>query len=432
MDRLFSEVQLDDSRSGFFDDWSRHAAAVLEIHHTLQQEYKESASWMTDLQRQNTQLVNTVHHLANEIKQRAQVLVVIGVGGSYMGAKAIQQALTSSNDVHQDGIEVIYVGHNLSGAYMREVLARIEHKELYVHVISKSGTTLETTLAFRVFRQYMKTRYGSRYHERILVTTDERPNALKIMAEQKKYRLITIPSSVGGRFSVFTAVGLLPLAVAGVNIDALLKGVHVAASDLDEGDVTRNQAYQYAVLRNELYNNGFQIELLATFEPALASLQEWWKQLFAESEGKEGKGIFPSCACYSTDLHSLGQYVQEGRPLLFETILHFKQNDKDYIIPLSEEEDGLHDLSVTSFNEMNAITKDGVIAAHAEASVPIIQFQIEKLDAYHIGYLCFFFMKACVMSASLLQVNPFNQPGVERYKLRTAELLKKNTLHKIY
>ena len=431
--RLESSLQFDDSFSCIEVNWSVYEPIVLWIHYNLETKFKQSTGWVRNPLCENEQLLPKIGQMANEIKVNADVLVVIGVGGSYLGARAIQSALTPYIGVHKNGIEVIYVGHNLSGAYVSQILKSIANKRMYLLVISKSGTTLETAIAFRVFRQWMQQTYGETYNERIIITTDEKRNSLMSIAEKNYYRYLTIPTTIGGRYSIFTAAGLLPLAVAGVDIQLLLEGAGDASIRLNESSIFHNEAYRYAVIRNELLSKGYQVELLASFEPCLTDLHEWWKQLFGESEGKEFKGLFPSAASYSTDLHSIGQFIQEGSPILFETILHFNQIEDNCLIPINEEDDdGLNYLTKRSFNEINKLTKDGVIAAHKEANIPVLQLQLERLDAYHIGYLFYFFMKACAISACLLNVNPFNQPGVENYKTKTAELLRKDTLYKIY
>jgi glucose-6-phosphate isomerase len=431
--QLLSPVRFDDSLNGIEVNWSAYEPMIAMIHENLEKEFFQSTGWIKNPFQKNESLIPEIQQLAMEIKKNADVLVVLGIGGSYLGAKAIQSALTHSIEMLQDGIEVIYAGHNLSGAYIKKILKSIAHKNIYLHVISKSGNTLETALAFRVFRQWMQQTYGEKYYERIIITTDEKRTNLTAIAEKNNYRYLTIPTTIGGRYSIFTAVGLLPLAVAGVDIQSMLKGAGDASVHLNEQSVYHNYAYRYAVNRNELLRQGYQIELLASFEPCLTNFHEWWKQLFAESEGKECKGLFPTSASYSTDLHSLGQFVQEGNPILFETILHFQQIDEDYCIPINnEDEDGLNYLAHKGFNEVNTRTKDGVIAAHKEGNIPVLQLQLEKLDAYHIGFLCYFFMKACAISACLLNVNPFNQPGVEQYKIKTAELLGNNSFYKIY
>ena len=404
--------------------WPDYCEAVSVVHHNLEKVDSELTGWINAPLDNNHDMLNSIVTISNEIKMLADVLVVVGIGGSFLGAKAIQDALTPYFGVHQQGIQVIYVGHNMSGAYIQQLLASLGNREVYVNVISKSGTTMETALAFRVLRQYMEQRYGEDAQNKIIVTTDAEKGVLKKMADNTGYRRFTIPANIGGRYSVLTPVGLLPAAVAGIDIEQLLEGAKKAATLLKEEKLAQNEAYRYAVIRYELYKKGYQIELLASFEPCLQYLHEWWKQLFGESEGKDKKGLFPTTVSYSTDLHAIGQFVQDGSPILFETLLHFKEIACDYVVPFdSRDEDQLNYLANRSFNDINAISKQGTALAHAAGGVPVIQLELERLDAYHLGYLLYFFMKACAMSAYLLSVNPFDQPGVEAYKNKMMELL---------
>ena len=405
-------------------EWGEYSKSVAAIHRHLEGENNEMTGWLNSPLEDNVEMVESIQRIASEIKMMADVLVVIGVGGSFLGAKAIQNALTPYFSDYSNGIEVVYVGQNLSGAYIRQLLDSLERKEVYVNVISKSGTTMEPALAFRVFRQYMEKRYGNDAHNRIIVTTDAEKGLLKKIAQNSGYRQFTIPANIGGRYSVLTPVGLLPVAVAGVDIEQLLSGAKKAATLLKEENLEQNEAYRYAVIRHALYKNGYQIELLASFEPGLAKFHEWWKQLFGESEGKDKKGLFPAAVSYTTDLHSMGQFIQEGSPIVFETFLHFKEISDDYQVPFDiRNEDCLNYISNRSFNEINEISKQGTAMAHADGGNPIIQLELERLDAYHLGYLIYFFMKACAMSAYLLQVNPFDQPGVEAYKSKIMKLI---------
>lgn len=380
--------------------------------------------WMTYPLENHDELFASIERVASEIREVADVLVVVGVGGSFLGARAIQDALTPYFGLHDNGIEVLYVGQNMSGAYIKQLLSYIENKNVYVNVISKSGGTMEPALAFRVMRAFMEERYGAEATERIIVTTDGESGLLRVLAEKAGYRRFVIPSNIGGRYSVLTPVGLLPVAVAGVDFRGLMQGARDAAHALQNSDLTVNHAYRYAVIRHVLYERGFAMELLASFEPSLKKLHEWWKQLFGESEGKQRKGLYPSTVTFSTDLHAIGQFIQDGSPILFETLLHFKKIEPDLEVPFDEcDEDGLNFLAGRSFNDINATSKDGTTLAHAEGGVPVIHLEMKKLDAYHLGYLIYFFMKACAMSACLLEVNPFDQPGVEAYKRKMMELL---------
>ncbi len=371
----------------------------------------------------------TIQQVANEIHDKADVLLVIGVGGSFLGARAVIDALTPYFRTN-NGVEVIYAGNNMSGAYLKQLITYLENKSVYVNVVSKSGSTMEPALAFRIVKQYMENRYASEAVERILVTTDAHKGILKQIADQEGYRQFIIPTEVGGRYSVFTPAGLLPIAASGIDIQAFLEGARQAESDFDNEDIDSNAAYQYALARYDLYCQGYSLELLASFEPRLKRLHEWWKQLFGESEGKEHKGLYPSTVTYSTDLHAIGQFIQDGSRILFETLIHFDEIEEDIEVPsMLNDMDGLNYLAGRSMNEVNATSKDGVVLAHEEGGVPVMKICIPKLDAYHVGYLMFFFMKACVISANLLEVNPFDQPGVEAYKKKMLELLKENVVN---
>lgn len=411
-----------------YQDMEAYKDRVKQIHFELENS-KDMTGWINYPLMDHKALFNEIEDLKSEICINADVFVVIGIGGSFLGARAVQEALSPYFGVLKEGIEVIYVGHHMSGAYLEQLIHYLDDKEIYINVISKSGSTMETALAFRVLRQYMEKRYGENAVNRIIVTTDPERGILKNIAEKEGYKQFAIPSNIGGRYSVLTPVGLLPVAVSGIDIRSFMDGAKNAALELKAVDLTRNHAYQYAVIRNILYNEGYSVEMLASFEPSLKKFHEWWMQLFGESEGKERKGLFPTCVTFSTDLHAIGQFIQEGSPILFETLLHFHEIDGDYAVPYdSRNEDGLNYLAGRSFNEINATSKQGTALAHAEGGVPVIQLEMQKLDAYHLGYLIYFFMKACAMSAKLLEVNPFDQPGVEAYKKKMLKLLKNEPL----
>ncbi len=370
--------------------------------------------------------LENVLEVAKNIRKIADIVVVIGVGGSYLGAKAVQDALSPYFQKESKDPEVIYAGQNLSGTYMKQLLDYIEGKEVAVIVISKSGTTTEPAIAFRILLEYMENRYKSSVSERIIVITDKSKGALKELATGSKFKSFIVPDDIGGRYSVLTPVGLLPLAVAGIDIEQLLLGAKDASADYSGDDLKANTAYEYAALRNQLLSEDFNVEILASFSPRLEMFHEWWKQLFGESEGKDGKGIFPAAVAYPTDLHSLGQYVQDGRRMLFETFLQFKETAEDCAIPTSTENlDGLNYLSHKTMNEINEVTMQATMKAHSDGGVPLIHITIGKHDAYHIGYLIYFFELSCAMSAYLLEVNPFDQPGVEEYKKNIFSMLEK-------
>ena len=412
-------------------DWSSYTKIAEKIHHYIEEAQDIPTGWLHGPLENQDALFVRIEETAREIRCFADVLIVIGVGGSFLGSRAVQDALTPYFGTHHDGIEVIYAGQNMSGAYIKQLLENVKDKSVYVNVVSKSGGTMEPALAFRVVRQYMELQYGEKATERIIVTTDAKTGLLKKIADASGYRQFVIPSNVGGRYSVLTAAGLLPMAVAGVDIVSLMVGAKVAALELAESRLEYNEAYRYAVLRHALYEQGYKIELLASFEPSLNKFHEWWKQLFGESEGKDKKGLYPSTVNFSTDLHAIGQYIQDGSPILFETLLHFHEIDDDLVVPYdSRNEDGLNYLANRTFNEINALSKEGTALAHSEGNVPVIQLELPKLDAYHLGFLIYFFMKACTMSAYLLGVNPFDQPGVETYKLKMIELLQESKIPK--
>ncbi|RHW39534.1 glucose-6-phosphate isomerase [Lysinibacillus yapensis] len=422
MSHLQITTNFDDSR--LEADALKYRASIPSIHRFLEEKVGEPTGWLDAPVEMTTDQIDRILNISNEIKRNADVLVVIGVGGSYLGAKAIQEALSPYFKKHENGIEVLYVGYNLSGTYIKQLVESLENREFYLNVISKSGSTMESSIAFRVLRQYTQERYGLKAAQRIIATTDSEKGVLREIAHAQGYRQFDIPKNIGGRYSTLTSVGLLPVAVSGIDILQLLEGAKRAAIELKEMNAEKNTAYLYAIYRNVLHSRGYQVELLASFEPGLRFIHEWWKQLFGESEGKDKKGLFPATVNYSTDLHSLGQYVQDGNPILFETFLHFKDVAEDFSIPYSLlDDDRLNYLSKKSFNEINQIYKKGTILAHSEGGVPIIQIDLKRLDAFHIGYLMYFFMKACAMSAYLLGVDPFDQPGVEAYKKKMTELL---------
>lgn len=385
----------------------------------------EFLGWLDFPLRNHETLLTTIEETAKEIRENATVLVVIGVGGSFLGAKAVKDALDPYFNM-DNGTEVVFAGQNMSGAYLNGLMRYLDKNDVYINVISKSGTTTEPAIAFRILRNYMEERYADEASRRIIVTTDKKHGTLKELADEKGYRTFIIEDDIGGRYSVLTPVGLLPLAASGHDVRALLDGARYAALELQDEDVETNCAYRYAAIRQLLHSKGYDIELLASFEPSLKYFHEWWKQLFGESEGKGRQGIFPSAVSYSTDLHAIGQYIQDGRRFLFETLLHFHDIGNDQAIPFEgDDRDELNYLAAKSLNEINALSKEGTALAHAEGGVPVIKIELAKLDEFNLGYLIYFFMKACAMSAYLSGVNPFDQPGVEAYKNKMFELLEK-------
>lgn len=369
---------------------------------------------------------------AEKIKSDSDILLVIGIGGSYLGARAAIEMLNHSfynalSKEQRKTPQVIFVGNNISSTYMKDLYDLLEGKDFSINVISKSGTTTEPALAFRIFRKLLIEKYGeAEAKHRIFATTDKARGALKTLATEEGYESFVIPDDVGGRYSVLTAVGLLPIAVTGVDIEAMMKGAQAAREDFGKAELEENQAYQYAVVRNVLYNKGKTIEMLINYEPGLQYFSEWWKQLFGESEGKDQKGIYPSSANFSTDLHSLGQYVQEGRRDIFETVINVETPRHELTV---EEEandlDGLNYLAGKSVDFVNKKAFQGTMLAHTDGGVPNLVVSIPAMDEYTFGYLVYFFEKACAMSGYLLGVNPFDQPGVEAYKVNMFALLGK-------
>lgn len=373
-----------------------------------------------------------IQKCAEKIKSDSDVLLVIGIGGSYLGAKAAIDAFTHSfynslSKQQRKTPQIIFVGNNISSTYMRDVMDVLDGKDFSINVISKSGTTTEPALAFRIFRKLLEEKYGvEEARKRIYATTDKARGALKTVADEKGYETFVIPDDVGGRYSVLTAVGLLPIAVSGANIEELMKGAKKAQEDFSKSELEENPAYQYAAVRNILYNKGKTIELLINYEPSLQYFSEWWKQLFGESEGKDQKGIYPSSANFSTDLHSLGQYIQEGRRDLFETVIHVEKPRHELTIEEeSNDLDGLNYLAGQTVDFVNKKAFEGTLLAHTDGGVPNLVVSIPEINEYTFGYLVYFFEKACAMSGYLLGVNPFDQPGVEAYKVNMFALLGK-------
>ena len=369
---------------------------------------------------------------AKKIKKESDILVVIGIGGSYLGARAVIEALTSTfnnmlTDKQRKYPQILYVGNNLSPNYINELIEYIGDKDFSVNVISKSGTTTEPAIAFRIFREILENKYGiDEARSRIYVTTDKERGALKTLADNEGYEKFVIPDNVGGRYSVLTAVGLLPIATAGIDIDKLMQGAQNAQERYDDPNLKYNECYKYAVTRNILYKLYKNTEILVNYEPKMHYFTEWWKQLYGESEGKDQKGIFPAGVDFTTDLHSMGQYIQEGRRNLFETVISIENPKSDITINKDEDNlDGLNYLAGKTIDYVNKKAMEGTVKAHVSGDVPNIMINIENLDEENIGELIYFFEKACAMSGMILGVNPFNQPGVEEYKKNMFKLLKK-------
>ena len=367
---------------------------------------------------------------ASYIQKNAQVLIVIGIGGSYLGARAVIEALKSPNYnlLAKDTPQIFFIGNSISPEMLNETVALCEGKDICVNVISKSGTTTEPAIAFRVFREMVNKKYSAEEAaKRIFCTTDQSKGTLKALADAEGYETFVVPDNVGGRYSVLTAVGLLPIAVAGIDIDALMTGAKTAEDTLCGQTVDTNDVLKYAAARNCFYNKGKSLECFVSYEPAMTLFNEWLKQLFAESEGKDGKGLFPVSCVFSTDLHSVGQYIQEsGSKLMFETVMQFARPQSDYMI--GEEEgniDGLNFLAGKEMSYVNEKARQGTLLAHTAGGVGNFILEIDALDAENMGYMIYFFEKVCAVSGYMLGVNPFNQPGVESYKKNMFALLGK-------
>ena len=369
---------------------------------------------------------------AEKIQSDSDVLIVIGIGGSYLGARAAIECLGHSfrnnlNKEERKTPEIYYAGNNISSTYLMDLLDIIKDKDVSLNVISKSGTTTEPAIAFRVLKEFLENKYGKEEAaKRIYATTDASKGALKQVSDEEGYETFVIPDDVGGRFSVLTPVGLLPIAVAGLDIDAMMQGANDARENYSIANLAENDCYQYAAVRNVLHRKGKDIELLVNYEPSLHFVSEWWKQLYGESEGKDQKGIFPAAVDFSTDLHSMGQYVQDGKRILFETVLNVEKPRRVVELKSAEDDlDGLNYLSGKTLDFVNEKAFQGTLLAHTDGQVPNLLINIPTLDEYNFGYLVYFFEKACGISGYLLGVNPFDQPGVEAYKKNMFALLGK-------
>ena len=364
---------------------------------------------------------------ADRIRENSDVLVVIGIGGSYLGAKAAIDFVTGPFYNYTAKTQIIFAGNNISPNYLNSLIECLDKKEVSLNVISKSGTTTEPAIAFRVLKKYMEQRYGKEEAKsRIYATTDKAKGALKNLADSEGYETFVVPDDVGGRFSVLTAVGLLPIAVCGADIRAMMQGAADAREMYSTDDLNANECYQYAAVRNILNRKGKDIEMLVNYEPELQYFTEWWKQLYGESEGKDQKGIFPAGVSFSTDLHSMGQYIQDGRRILFETVLCVDNSKTDVVIEEDADNvDGLNFLAGKGMDFVNKKAFEGTLLAHTDGGVPNLIVRLNSLDEYTFGQLVYFFEKACAISGYMLGVNPFNQPGVESYKKNMFALLGK-------
>ena len=413
----------------------KYKEKVQEIHQELQEnknKEEEFLGWLDLPTKYNKKEFEKIKKCAKKIREDSEILVVIGIGGSYLGARAVIESLTHTfynllPKEERKSPQILYVGNNISGKYLEELVELIGNRDLSVNVISKSGTTTEPAIAFRFFREFMENKYGIKEaRKRIYVTTDKEKGALKALADKEGYETFIVPNNVGGRYSVLTPVGLLPIATAGIDIEKLMSGARFAEEKYNDENLKYNDCYKYAVARNLLYKNDKNIEILVSYKPNLHYFIEWWKQLFGESEGKDGKGIYPSGAEFTTDLHSLGQYIQEGRKNLFETVINVEKEESN--IKINVDEDNLDEINYLADKTMDYVNKkamEGTINAHVEGDVPNIVINMEKIDEETIGHLIYFFELACAMSGKILGVNPFNQPGVEKYKTNMFKLLGK-------
>lgn len=386
----------------------------------------EFTGWLELPHRYDEEEFRRIRVAARMIRKQAKILIVIGIGGSYLGAKAAVEMLRPYFEAKRTP-EIIFAGNQMSSTYLSELSEYVKNKDFAVNVISKSGTTTEPAIAFRVFKKILEEKYGSEgAAERIYVTTDKEKGALHRLAVSNGYETFVVPDDIGGRYSVLTAVGLLPIAAAGIDIREIMKGANDSRKAYREHDVLKNDAYLYAAMRNLLYRGSKAIEMLVNYEPHLTWFAEWWKQLFGESEGKEHEGLFVSSASFSTDLHSLGQQIQEGRRILFETVLNVKTPEKDLILEKEPDDlDGLNYLSGKSVDFINKKAFEGTLLAHEEGLVPNLVLSLPEVSAYSFGYLVYFFELACAISGYVLGVNPFDQPGVEAYKKNMFALLGK-------
>lgn len=397
----------------------------------------EMLGWMDLPVNRDEEEIGRIKTCATRIQKQADVFVVIGIGGSYLGAKAVIDLFANSFDnmlsySERKYPQIIFAGNSLSGKYLRNLVEYLEDKDFAINVISKSGKTLEPAVAFRTLRVMLEEKYGIRgAAERIYVTTDKEKGILHDLAVQKEYEMFTIPDDVGGRYSVLTAVGLLPMAVANIQFEDILDGAQFAAHVYGDKNIEYNDCYQYAAYRNLLYRKGKDIEILASYEPSFHYFIEWFKQLFGESEGKNGKGIFPAGTIFTTDLHSMGQMIQEGKRNIFETVINISVDRSFIKLPeIEDNSDGLGYLAGKDIEYINKQAFEGTKQAHIAGNVPNIVIEIEDLNEYTVGQLIFFFEKACAISGYILEVNPFNQPGVEAYKKNMMELLSKGNYEK--
>ena len=431
-----ANINLDLSKTGITQknilEYKEQVEIIHKQLHGRASDENDFVGWLELPTTYNKEEFSRIKSVAKKIKKESDILVVIGIGGSYLGARAVIEALTSSfynmmPNKQRKYPQILFVGNNLSASYINELIEYIGDKDFSINVISKSGTTTEPAIAFRIFREILENKYGiDEARSRIYVTTDKEKGALKTLADNEGYEKFVIPDNVGGRYSVLTAVGLLPIATAGIDIEKIMQGAQVAQERYNDSNLKYNECYKYAVVRNILYKLYKNTEILVNYEPKMHFFTEWWKQLYGESEGKDLKGIFPAGVDFTTDLHSMGQYIQEGRRNLFETVLCIENSNSSLTINSDDDNlDGLNYLAGKDLDYVNKKAMEGTIEAHVSGDVPNIIIKINKLDEENIGELIYFFEKACAISGMILGVNPFNQPGVEKYKKNMFKLLKK-------
>ncbi len=428
-----SNVRLDESKIANFlpaEELNAFAAQAEEAKKTLLEgtgEGNDYIGWIDLPENYDKEEYDRIKKAAAKIRSDSDVLVVIGIGGSYLGARAAVAALTSNFRDPSQGTEVLFAGNSLSPTYLADLLDAIGGRDFSLNVISKSGTTTEPAIAFRILKEKLEEKYGAEEAaKRIYATTDRAKGALKTLSDASGYETFVVPDDVGGRFSVLTAVGLLPIAAAGIDIDALMAGAQAMRKLCIETPFEKNDAMRYAAIRYALYGKGKEVEILANYEPNLHYVSEWWKQLYGESEGKDGKGLFPAAVDLTTDLHSMGQYIQDGLRILMETVMHVEKPRRD--LEMKEEAqdlDGLNYLAGKTMHFVNESAMEGTMLAHLEGGVPQLRVCIPELDPFFLGELFYFFEFAVGVSGYMLGVNPFNQPGVEFYKRNMFHLLGK-------
>ena len=410
-------------------EYENDVKRIHEIIHKNADDETEFLGWLNLPTNYDKEEFERIKKVANKIKSDSEVFLCIGIGGSYLGARAVIEALTHTfyNLQKRDTPQILYAGNNLSADYINDLIDVIGDRDISINVISKSGTTTEPAIAFRIFREFLENKYGvEEARKRIFCTTDKEKGALKKLAKEEEYECFVIPDNIGGRYSVLTAVGLLPIAVAGIDIDELMLGAKIAQDKYLDTNLKYNECYKYAVVRNILYKKNKDIEILANYEPKMHYFTEWWKQLYGESEGKEQKGIFPAGVDFTTDLHSMGQYIQQGQRNIFETVISIEEPNSDITIKPDEDNlDGMNFVAGKNLSYVNKKAMEGTVEAHVAGGVPNIIINMEKLDEQTIGHLIYFFELACAISGNILGVNPFNQPGVEEYKKNMFRLLGK-------